>query len=196
MVEREEIKYENYYKKKLTLMYPDEIIKFEVPMFTTHVRADAVLLRDPITAFEIKTERDSLDRLKNQVRNYFKIFPHVCVVAHESKAEKAAEIVSCTCAEVWSVDNDGTVKTIVSGGIDRSHIDNDAVFAFLRKEEQKYILQKYFHELPFSTDFNRYRDWQEMFRQLPTEVVLKEMSSMCYLRWHDNKKSNDFWGLE
>lgn len=51
-------------------------------------KADLVIVNDSFTAFEIKTERDSLQRLKWQIENYQKIFPIVYVLAAQ-RHEKA-----------------------------------------------------------------------------------------------------------
>ena len=187
-------RYELFYKDKLASMYPDQILKFEVP--AANVRADAVLLTDPITAFEIKTERDTLERLENQVANYFKVFPQVVAVVHVSKAEKAVELLKNTCAGVWSADDDGEIEVIKKGSINTDNIDHDAVFAFLRKYEHGHILRKYFGALPDSNDFRRYRDWLELFRTLSKDTIIKEMRDMCYLRWYKDRGKKDFFGLE
>jgi hypothetical protein len=47
-------------------------------------KADLVILNGTATAYEIKSERDSLSRVLNQVSNYKKVFAKVNVIASES----------------------------------------------------------------------------------------------------------------
>jgi hypothetical protein len=50
-------------------------------------KADLVILNGTATAYEIKSERDSLARLSNQVANYRKVFAKVNVIASEDHVE-------------------------------------------------------------------------------------------------------------
>lgn len=49
-------------------------------------KADLVILNGTATVYEIKSERDSLARLQNQVANYLEVFAAVNVIASESHA--------------------------------------------------------------------------------------------------------------
>lgn len=50
-------------------------------------KADLVILNGTATVYEIKSERDSLARLANQVENYKRVFAKVNVIASESHVE-------------------------------------------------------------------------------------------------------------
>lgn len=50
-------------------------------------KADLVILNGTATVYEIKSERDSLARLVNQVKNYKRVFAKVNVIASESHIE-------------------------------------------------------------------------------------------------------------
>lgn len=47
-------------------------------------KADAVLFNGTATAYEIKSERDTLSRLPTQIENFYKVFPSVNVIAGEN----------------------------------------------------------------------------------------------------------------
>ncbi len=51
-------------------------------------KADLILINEQATVYEIKTELDSLARLKHQVNDYYKSFDRVCVVASEKHCHK------------------------------------------------------------------------------------------------------------
>lgn len=50
---------------------------------TAKSKADFVLINGKAVVYEIKTELDNLDRLENQVKDYYKVFDHVAVVTYE-----------------------------------------------------------------------------------------------------------------
>ncbi|MER8553595.1 sce7726 family protein [Mesorhizobium sp. M1217] len=56
-------------------------------------KADLVILNGTATAYEIKSERDSLGRLANQVQNYQKVFATVNVIASEDHIEGVRQVV-------------------------------------------------------------------------------------------------------
>ncbi|WP_353252876.1 sce7726 family protein [Salinisphaera sp. PC39] len=54
-------------------------------------KADLVILNGTATVYEIKSERDSLDRLAHQVENYKKVFASVNIVASPNHVERILE---------------------------------------------------------------------------------------------------------
>src|SRR3546814_17075413 len=50
-------------------------------------KADLVILNGTATVYEIKSERDSLARLANQIENYKRVFAKVNVIASEGHVE-------------------------------------------------------------------------------------------------------------
>lgn len=50
-------------------------------------KADLVILNGTSTVYEIKSERDNLDRLSAQLASYFKVFSRVNIIASESHVE-------------------------------------------------------------------------------------------------------------
>lgn len=56
-------------------------------------KADVVVLNGTSTAYEIKSERDSLSRLKNQIENYQQVFAAVNVVVSRSHLSEVLDIV-------------------------------------------------------------------------------------------------------
>ena len=54
-------------------------------------KADVAILNGTATVYEIKSERDSLARLTNQIENYKKVFANVYVIASESHVRRVIE---------------------------------------------------------------------------------------------------------
>ncbi|MDP1961007.1 MAG: sce7726 family protein, partial [Reyranella sp.] len=57
-------------------------------------KADLVILNGTATVYEIKSERDSLARLANQIENYKKVFAKVYVIAGENHVRGVLETIS------------------------------------------------------------------------------------------------------
>lgn len=57
-------------------------------------KADLVILNGTATVYEIKSERDSLGRLVNQIENYKRVFATVNVIVSESHVESVRRVVS------------------------------------------------------------------------------------------------------
>ena len=57
-------------------------------------KADVAILNGTATVYEIKSERDSLSRLANQIENYKKVFAKVYVIASEGHVKGVLDTVS------------------------------------------------------------------------------------------------------
>lgn len=69
------------------------ISEFWIP--PTNERADLVVLDRAMRAFEIKTARDSLNRLARQVEAYSRLFDECSLVVDDAHIERAMETVPC-----------------------------------------------------------------------------------------------------
>jgi len=56
-------------------------------------KADLVILNGTATVYEIKSERDSLARLANQIENYMRVFASANVIVSESHIESVRQVV-------------------------------------------------------------------------------------------------------
>lgn len=57
-------------------------------------KADLVILNGTSTVYEIKSERDNLDRLPNQIASYFKVFSRVNVITSETHVDAVLDTVA------------------------------------------------------------------------------------------------------
>ncbi len=77
-------------------------------------RADLVMANGKLAAFEIKSERDSLDRLDGQLKTYLRLFERVTIVC----ATKHLAGVQARAQEevgIWIMKDDGTFKVVRRG---------------------------------------------------------------------------------
>lgn len=74
-------------------------------------RADLVMANGKLAAFEIKSDRDTLDRLDGQLQTYLRLFERVTIVCaqrHLAGVEaRAQEVVG-----IWTLNEDGTFKVV------------------------------------------------------------------------------------
>lgn len=173
--------YEKDYKDKLASMHQDVLIRYEVPF--EGVRADAVAFTDPVTAFEIKSEKDTLDRLQNQVSKYFRVLPRVVVMVHESKVPDTVRLLGDTSAGIWSMNDKKDVKICVEGKTDDSHISHAAIYNILCKPEREVILRRHFGYLPPIGDFEYFRNRLEYFKNIPKQDILTECREALMKRY-------------
>lgn len=102
-------------------------------------KADIVILNGTSTVYEIKSDRDSLNRLSNQISNYQKVFAKVYVIAGQSHVN---EVTRNTSSEVGVMEllSRNRIRTIRKA-IDRSdRICPSSIFESLRIEEARQIL--------------------------------------------------------
>lgn len=103
-------------------------------------KADLVLLNGCSTCYEIKTEYDSLVRLKDQLKSYLKIFDKVNVVCSQHMLESVLERSPLEIG-VIELTPQNTLRTIREP-LQNTFIDVDLIMKALRKEEYQLIAEK------------------------------------------------------
>ena len=137
-------------------------------------RADVVILNGTSTAYEIKSERDRLDRLQAQVSAYLRVFANVSVIAGENHV---ADVRAAVPREVGILFL--TSKNQIS--IDREPIETvdrimpELVFDALRMNEVRQILesQGVFPAVVPNTELHG--ELRKHFIQLNPDVIHSEM---------------------
>ncbi len=103
-------------------------------------KADVVVLNGTSTVYEIKSERDSLVRLENQLNNYRQVFAHVNVVTSENHLDtlrrivpKGVGIIVLSSRFSLRVDQEAVKTTEM--------MSSDMIFNVLRTREAKKVLE-------------------------------------------------------
>lgn len=137
-------------------------------------KADVVILNGTATAYEIKSERDSLARLLNQVANYKRVFATVNVIVSDIHVESVREVVP---------DDVGIIR-LSSGyhvSVEREGIDTPecicpiTVFESLRSAEAEAVLKALGVDVPTVANTQRHRVMRELFADLQPGAVHREM---------------------
>jgi len=139
-------------------------------------KADLVILNGTATAFEIKSERDSLARLANQVENYKKVFATVNVIASEDHVRSVIEIVPQDVG-VLSLSRRYQISPEREAVDQPDRICPVTAFESVRAAEARGILKMLGTPIPEVPNTMLHRAMREVFRTLRPEDVHRAMVS-------------------
>lgn len=103
-------------------------------------KADLVILNGTATVYEVKSERDSLQRLARQVAAYVKVFARVCVIASEDHVSTVRSIVPADVG-VLCLSRRGSISTVREAAERPERTCPAAIFDCLRTQEAKMLLE-------------------------------------------------------
>ena len=137
-------------------------------------KADFILINGKAVVYEIKTELDNFERLKNQINDYYKAFSHVCVVTCEEYYKKLIKILKNTNVGICILTNKNTLRFEKEPVADFSNITHKHLFKVLHKKEFEDILLEIFKKLPQATPAFYYDECYNWFESIPIMDVYKE----------------------
>jgi hypothetical protein len=133
-------------------------------------KADLVILNGTATVYEIKSERDSLARLLNQITNYMRVFASVNVIVGESHRESVLEVVPDDVG-VMCLSKRYSISVIRDARDRPERICPVAVFESLRTGEAIAILQALDVAAPEVPNTQRHSAMRTLFAKLdPVEL--------------------------
>lgn len=113
----------------------------EMGVWSGSVRIDIAVINGELTGFELKSDRDTLQRLPAQAEIYNRVFDHVTLVVGERHAEKALDIVPNWWGIISAQETAGGVAlTHVKCGTRNPSPDPYLIADLLWKEEALAIL--------------------------------------------------------
>lgn len=137
-------------------------------------KADLVILNGTASVYEIKSERDSLSRLVNQLDNYKRVFATVNVIVGESHVEALRRVIP---QEVGII----LLSRRYQISVEREAIDRPericpvTVFESLRSSEAREILTAFGCEIPVVPNTQRHAALRELFADLDPASLHREM---------------------
>lgn len=137
-------------------------------------KADFILINGKAVVYEIKTELDNFERLKNQINDYYKAFSHVCVVTCEEYYKKLIKILKNTNVGICILTNKNTLRVEKEPVADFSNITHKHLFKVLHKKEFEDILLEIFKKLPQATPAFYYDECYNWFESIPIMDAYKE----------------------
>jgi hypothetical protein len=137
-------------------------------------KADLVILNGTASVYEIKSERDSLVRLSNQVENYKRVFATVNVIVSESHVESVRQVVPVDVGIM-------RLSRRYQISIEREAVDCPericplTVFESLRSAEAGAILTALGFEVPIVPNTQRHAALRDIFAKLNPTTLHREM---------------------
>lgn len=137
-------------------------------------KADVVVLNGTSTAYEIKSERDSLVRLRNQIFNYRLVFAAVNVVSSESHI---SEVLKVTPEDVGVIrlSERFRFQTVRKAQRRPERVVPSKVLEVLRVDEANSILTRLGHEIPRVPNTQIRSELDRLFAGLDPTAVHAEM---------------------
>lgn len=157
----------------------------EVPIGKS--KADFVMINGKGIVYEIKTELDTLERLENQIEDYYKAFKYVCVVTCEEHYEKLQEKLKDTKVGICILTKRNTISTKKEAEEESRYLDKKVMFKLMRKNEYEEIIKENFGYLPQTIQFKYYRECYSLFENIEIDVmhenVLKQLKKRYIINY-------------
>jgi len=193
---RNEYIYKNIILKKLLLgrhSLKTTTALTEVPVKKS--KADFVLINGKAVVYEIKTELDTLERVRSQIDDYFSAFTNVCIISSEKHFEKILNIYDGTAVGVCVLTSKNTISLKKKPVEDRSRLDQEIIFKILNKIEFENVLRSYYGELPDVPSVFYYKKCLELFKSIPFDIsyglFLRELKKRNAVLADEFKKTPD-----
>lgn len=114
------------------------------------------------SAYEIKTELDTLDRLGGQLAAYRRVFDRTYVVTHESLLKKIERAAAPPAGVILLTDR-YTLKVVREALPNADGTDPAAIFGVLRRDEYIRIIERHFGSAPDARDADFYEECRRAF---------------------------------
>ena len=129
-------------------------------------KADLILINGKAIIYEIKTELDNLDRLEQQIHDYYTVFDHVTVVTWDCESNLSALKKILDRLEypvgVHVLRRSGCIGKIRNPEPYIASLDFENMFKLLRKSEYEKLVLKFYKELPQVSQFKYYKECKQM----------------------------------
>lgn len=175
---------EYFYKNELlnSLLIQNGKISFcsaltELPVANSKTDMIFVDENDVGIVYEIKTELDTLNRLENQIQDYYKAFPYIYVVTSSNHLNQLEQVLEGTNVGIIELTSNNEFVHQKEAAYNASSLSHDVLFRILRKKEFESIVIKYFGKLPDVSDFVYYGTCFELLENLDIVLFQKEVMS-------------------
>jgi hypothetical protein len=133
-------------------------------------RADVVVLNGSSHVYEIKSEFDSVSRLKQQVDAYRQVFDFVSVITSESQQEAVMKEVDEGIGVVLLTDR-YTIRTLREGVSHKEQVNPLAVIDSLRRHEYIELIRDYYGFVPNAPNTQIHKMCKGLLRRIPSSIL-------------------------
>jgi hypothetical protein len=110
--------------------------------------ADVVLINGKSTAYEIKTELDTPDRLQDQLSDYQKAFTEIYLVVHHTMVDTYMEKLRGTHIGLVALNHRNQLSVRKKAIVNTKYLDITTMFKSLRKQEYSNIIKNTYGYIP------------------------------------------------
>jgi hypothetical protein len=114
-------------------------------------KADVILVNGTNKVFEIKTELDTPERLKTQIKDYYKAFNEVYIVTHHTLTEKYQQILADEVG-IIAMDAGCSMRIERKASSVKEYLCSETMMRALRKNEYLYIVKSLIGYIPEVAD--------------------------------------------
>lgn len=144
--------------------------------------ADTVFLNGIDKVFEIKTEFDSPDRLRTQLRDYKKVFTHVYVVVNEEHYPKYKNLVSDVAVGFITFSSKMALQLQRKATFDGESLCSDTMMRSLRKPEYLELVRSIFRDTPNVGDVKLFKACIEWLKEVDPLIVHEQFINILKRR--------------
>jgi len=137
-------------------------------------KADTVVLNGTSNVYEIKSELDSMDRLKRQIEAYSQVFDFIHVITSPSQIMKVKACVPESVGIMRLTDRN-TISTVREASTGKHSVTPSVIFDSLRKAEYTSIIKEQYGYIPDVPNTRIYSACREMFARFSPEKAHDSM---------------------
>lgn len=143
--------------------------------------ADFMMINGEGRVYEIKSELDNFDRLNDQLRDYFRAFSKVSVLASIHELEKVKNVLSTfgdmgDAVGIYVLSDRDTIFSKERSREPKEYndlLDHTNIFKLLRKCEYESVILHYFNELPPVEPVFNFKACLDQFLKIPIHDAQK-----------------------
>ncbi len=143
--------------------------------------ADFVMINGEGRVYEIKSDLDNLERLSDQLCDYFKAFSKVSILSSENEREHIEYILDGLgdigdAVGIYVLTENDTIFSKTNGREPKEYNENleyRNLFTLLRKKEYENIIKLYFGEIPQVAPVFHFKTCLSLFSQIPILTAQK-----------------------
>lgn len=151
-------------------------------------KADAVLLNGSLRIYEIKSDRDKLERLSTQIGSYLQAFSEVYVITGDGHLEGVLKLVPSEVGVIMLTERE-TMCTVRRAANEPGRIVPEVLFDALRTDEAALVLSRLGVTAPETPNTQRRAEYKNLFARCDavalhdaTLHVLKRSRSQLHLK--------------
>ena len=140
-----------------------------------HSIADFVMINGEGRVYEIKSDLDNFDRLYDQLRDYYRAFSKVSVLASIHEMDKISRFLSefgdmGNAVGIYVMSEQCTIFNRERSREPRAYTDlleHSSIFKLLRKQEYEHIIFDFFGTVPQVEPVFHFRAFRDKFEEIP-----------------------------